>query len=144
MVSACKYGVLLRWAALLLSVAIAVPLEAQYTVGRLEGTIFDPTGAVVSGAKVTLQNLGTGATRTYITGTDGLYVFFAMPAGDYELTAEALHFATQRERIQIMTSETTNRNLTLGVGPQSSTVEVLGEAPGLLDTTDAQRSTTRT
>ena len=52
------------------------------------GTIFDPTGAAVFGTKVNLQNLGTGATRTYITGADGLYVFFAMPAGDYELTAE--------------------------------------------------------
>jgi hypothetical protein len=146
MLSVCKYSLSIRWAALLLvfGAAIAVPVQAQYTVGRLEGTIFDPTGAVVSGTKVSLQNLGTGATRTYTTGADGLYVFFAMPAGDYELTAEALHFATKRERIQVATSETTNRNLTLGVGPQSSTVEVLGEAPGLLDTTDAQLSTTRT
>ncbi len=144
MLSVCKYSLLIRWAALLLGAAIAVPLQAQYTVGRLEGTIFDPTGAVVSGTKVSLQNLGTGATRTYTTGADGLYVFFAMPSGEYELTAEALHFATKRERIQVATSETTNRNLTLGVGPQSSTVEVLGEAPGLLDTTDAQLSTTRT
>ena len=144
MLSACKYGWLIRLATLLLGAAITLPLEAQYTVGRLEGTIFDPSGAVVSGTTVTVQNLGTGATRTYITGADGLYVFFAMPAGDYDLTAEALHFATKRERIQIATSETTNRNLTLGVGPQSSTVEVVGEAPGLLDTADAQRSTTRT
>ena len=144
MLSACKYGWLIRLAALLLGAAIALPLEAQYTVGRLEGTIFDSTGAVVSGTKVSLQNLGTGATRTYITGADGLYVFFAMPAGDYELTAEALHFATKSERIQIVTSETTNRNLTLGVGPQSAKIEVLSETPGQLDTTDAQRSTTRT
>lgn len=144
MLSACKYDWLIRLATLLLGAVIVVPVEAQYTVGRLEGTIFDPTGAVVSGTKVTLQNLGTGATRTYITGADGLYVFFAMPAGDYELTAEALHFATKRERVQILTSETTNRNLTLGVGPQSATVEVLSETPGLLNTTDAQRSTTRT
>ena len=128
----------------LLGAAIAVPLEAQYTVGRLEGTIFDATGAVVSGAAVTLQNLGTGATRTYITGADGLYVFFAMPAGDYELTAEALHFAKKRARIQILTSETTSRNMTLGVGPQSATVEVLSETPGQLNITDAQLSTTRT
>ncbi|MBZ5616450.1 MAG: carboxypeptidase-like regulatory domain-containing protein [Acidobacteriia bacterium] len=128
---------------LILGAAIAPPLQAQYTVGRLEGTIFDATGAVVSGTKVSLRSLGTGATRTYITGADGLYVFFAMPAGDYQLTAEAQHFATKSERIQIVTSETTNRNLTLGVGPQSATVEVVGE-PGLLNTADAQHSTTRT
>jgi hypothetical protein len=142
MLSAYKYSWSIRLATLLLGAAIALPLEAQYTVGRLEGTIFDATGAVVSGTKVSLRNLGTGATRTYITEADGLYVFFAMPAGDYELTAEALHFATKSERIQIATSETTNRNLTLGVGPQSATVEVLGEAD-LLNTADAQRSTTR-
>ncbi len=144
MLSACKYNWLIRLAALLLGAAIALPLEAQYTVGRLEGTISDSTGAVVSGTKVSLQNLGTGATRTYITGADGLYVFFAMPAGGYELTAEALHFATKSERVQIVTSETTNRNLTLGVSPQSAKIEVLSETPGQLDITDAQRSTTRT
>src|SRR5208282_2148942 len=98
----------------------------------------------VSGTTVTLQNLGTGATRTYVTATDGFYVFFAMPAGDYELTAEALHFAKKSDRVQIVTSETTNRNLTLGVGPQSATVVVRSETPGNLDITDAQHSTTRT
>jgi carboxypeptidase family protein len=144
MVSARKSGLPIRLAALLLGVAMAVPMDAQYTVGRLEGTIFDPTGAVVSGAKVTLQNLGTGATRSYITGTDGLYVFFALPAGDYELAAEALNFAKKRERIQILTSETTSRNLTLGVDAEFATIEVRSEMPGHLNVADAQHSTTRT
>jgi len=144
MLSACKYGLLIRLAALLLLVAIAIPLEAQYTVGRLEGTILDPTGAVVSGAKVTLQSHGTGATRTYVTGADGRYVFFALPAGDYELGAEAPHFAKKTEGIQILTSETTSRNLTLGVDPQLATIEVRSEMPGQLNITDAQQSTTRT
>ncbi|MGB9072683.1 MAG: carboxypeptidase regulatory-like domain-containing protein [Terriglobales bacterium] len=143
MVSACKYGVLLRWAALLLGAATALPLQAQYTVGRLEGTISDPTGAVVPEATVTLQNLGTDATWTYRTGADGLYVFFALPAGDYELTAEALHFAKKREGVQILTSETTSRNLTLAVGPQATTIEV-SEMPAHLNLSDAQHSTTRT
>lgn len=144
MLSACKCCLLIRLAALVVAAAIAVPLEAQYTVGRLEGTVFDPTGAVVSGAKVTLQNLSTGATRTYITGADGLYVFFALPAGDYEVTADAPHFARKREGIQILTSETTSGNLTLAVNPQSATIEVLSEMSGHLNITDAQHSTTRT
>ncbi len=144
MLSACKHCFLIRLAALLLGAAIAVPLEAQYTVGRLQGTIFDPSGAVVYGAQVTLQNLDTGATRTYSTGADGRYVFFALPAGDYELGAEAPHFAKKTEGIQIQTSETTTRNLTLGVDPQSATIEVRSEMPGHLNITDAQQSTTRT
>jgi hypothetical protein len=144
MASACKYGVLLRLAALVLGAATALPLQAQYTVGRLQGTIFDPTGAVVSDAKVTLHNLGTGATWTYSTGTDGLYVFFALPAGDYELTAEAPHFAKKREGVQVLTSETTSRNLTLAVGPQATTIEVGSEMPARLNLSDAQHSTTRT
>lgn len=144
MLSPCKYGLLIRLAALLVAAAIAIPLEAQYTVGRLEGTVFDPTGAVVSGAKVTLRNLSTGAIRTYITGADGLYVFFALPAGDYEVTADAPHFARKRKGIQILTSETTSGNLTLEVNPQSATIEVLSEMSGHLNITDAQHSTTRT
>ena len=144
MLSARQYGVLIKWAALLLGAVLAVPLQAQYTVGRLQGTIFDPTDAVVSGAKVTLQNLGNGATWTYVTGTDGLYVFFALPSGDYALTAEAPQFAKKSAAIWILTSETTSRNLTLAVNAQSATVEVLGEMPGPQNIADAQRSTTRT
>jgi Carboxypeptidase regulatory-like domain len=144
MSSAYKCGLLTRLAVLLICSAFAVPLQAQYTVGRLEGRIFDPTGAAVSGAEVTLRSLATNATRTYITGTDGLYVFFALPAGDYELLAQALHFAKQRAAVQILTSETTSHNLTLTVGPESATIEVTADTPGHLNITDAQHSTTRT
>ena len=119
-------------------------MRAQYTVGRLEGTVFDPSGAVVPGVTVTLRNLGTAATHTYATSRDGLYIFFALPAGEYELAAESPHFARKSVNIQILTNETTTHNLTLTVGPQSATVEVLSETPGHLNLTDAQHNTTRT
>ncbi|HYL12478.1 MAG TPA: carboxypeptidase regulatory-like domain-containing protein [Terriglobales bacterium] len=112
-------------------------------MGRLEGMVFDPSGAVVSGATVTVRDLGTGTTRTYVTGADGGYIFFALPAGEYGLTANAAHFAKKTATVRIFTSETTTHNLTLAISEQSATVEVMGDLPELLNTTDAQHATTR-
>ncbi|MGZ4820565.1 MAG: carboxypeptidase-like regulatory domain-containing protein, partial [Terriglobales bacterium] len=43
----------------------------------------DSTGAVLNGARVTLASRGTNASRTFITGRDGYYAFFALPPGSY-------------------------------------------------------------
>lgn len=119
-------------------------LRAQYTVGRVEGTVMDTSGAVVVGAKVTLRNIGTNAERTFTTGHDGFYVFFAVSPGNYELTAEAQEFAKKTVRLQVVTDQTVTLNLNLPIGPQSTTVEVAGTAPSQLDVSDSQRSTMRT
>jgi hypothetical protein len=118
--------------------------QAQYTVGRVEGTVLDPTGAVVAGAKVTLRSADTNATRTFVTGRDGLYVFFAIPPGKYELTGEAPRFARRAVEIAVVTNQTVAQNLTLSLLQETTTVEVVGTAVGLLDTTQSQLSTTRT
>ncbi|MGB0037067.1 MAG: TonB-dependent receptor [Candidatus Acidiferrales bacterium] len=119
-------------------------LRAQYTDGRVDGTVMDISGAILVGAKVTLRNFGTNAERTFTTTHDGFYVFFAVPPGNYELTAEAAQFAKKTVSLQVVTNQTVTLNLILAIGPPSATVEVLGTAPGYLDVSDSQRSITRT
>jgi len=62
------------------------------STGALTGTVTDPSGAVVPIAKITLRNYGTDGTLTTITGPDGLYRFSLLPAGEYELTVQAVDF----------------------------------------------------
>ncbi|MBZ5647362.1 MAG: carboxypeptidase regulatory-like domain-containing protein [Acidobacteriia bacterium] len=123
--------------------ASAVPAAAQYTVGRIEGTVSDRTGAVLRGATVTLRHLETNATRSFTTGPTGLYVFFALPPGRYELRAEAPRFAPTVVSATVVTSQTVTQDLVLEVGAApATTVEVVGGVSEL-DVADAQRSTTR-
>ena len=80
---------------LLLSVGLLlVPtgLQAQSFNSSLSGTVSDPTAAVVPGATLTLTAVGTGKVSTVKTGSDGLYSFTNLQAGNYELKVSASGF----------------------------------------------------
>ena len=55
------------------------------TVGTLTGVVTDPNGASVPGVSVVVKNLGTGATRTAITDSDGHWTLPGLPIGTYEV-----------------------------------------------------------
>ncbi len=57
----------------------AVSLSAQTFRGTILGTVTDPQGAVVAGAKVTVKNVGTGLERTSETSADGSYSLRELP-----------------------------------------------------------------
>lgn len=118
-------------------------LLAQYTVGRVEGTVLDPSGAVVVAATLTIRNLGTNATRVFTTGRDGHFVFFALPPGRYELSAEAADFVKRTFEITVSTNQTTTQNVVLRVSADATTLDVTADGSGQLDTADSQRSITR-
>src|SRR5215469_13655664 len=60
-------------------------LYAQVDTGSITGVVSDASGAVVSGAKVTLTNEGTGASLTTTTGSDGGYKFSPVKIGSYKI-----------------------------------------------------------
>ncbi|MBL8211380.1 MAG: TonB-dependent receptor [Bryobacterales bacterium] len=128
---------------LLVAVLFAVSsLFAQFTTGRVEGTVSDPASAPISGATLTLTALDTGQTRTATSGSSGAYLFAALPPGRYRLQATAAQFAASSVEISVTTSQTLTHNLTLTIGEQSTSVEVTGEAP-VLNTFDPLRAVTR-
>src|SRR5271154_3917956 len=67
-------------------------LSAQSTGGRIVGRVADPTGAVLSGVKVTLVNEATGASRDAQTNDSGDYNFVSIPPGVYRLEFEETGF----------------------------------------------------
>ena len=72
----------------------AVTLSAQTFRGTILGTVTDPSGAVVAGAKVTVKNLGTGLERTTETSADGSYALPELPIGTYTVTVVLAGFQT--------------------------------------------------
>jgi hypothetical protein len=101
----------------------------------LTGTVTDPSGAVVQNAKITLRNHGTDGTLTAITGQDGSYRFSLLPAGEYELTVEAVDFEPALVR-HLMIQITEVRSITTQLAVKGAREEVLVKAP-LLQTDNA-------
>jgi hypothetical protein len=93
-------------AALLLSLLIAVPAFASLT-GDLQGTVLDPTGAVVPGAKVTIRNKATGVVKTVVSDQNGEFAALQLDLGDYAVTVEKAGLKTIEETASIRSAEKT-------------------------------------
>jgi hypothetical protein len=107
-------------------------LQAQVDTGSITGTVADPSGAVVSGAKVTMTNEGTGASLSTATGADGIYNFSPVRIGSYKLEASAPGFKTLvQNHVVVDVSARVEENFKLQTGAVSETVEVTSSAPVL-------------
>ncbi|MDX2153730.1 MAG: carboxypeptidase regulatory-like domain-containing protein [Bryobacteraceae bacterium] len=124
-------------------ILFCVPVWAQYTTGRVDGTVFDSSGAPTPGAALTLKSLQTNAERSYLTGEGGAYTFAAVAPGAYEVSVSKAGFAAATAMVQVYSSQTTTQNFTLALAGQAQTISVVGEATPELRVSEALRSTTR-
>ncbi len=117
----------------------AIAALAQETRATLSGTVTDPTGSVITSAKVRLANRDTGVTFDAATNEAGQYRFLFLNPGNYQLSAEVAGFKTfVRDNIQLHVSQGAVIDLTLQVGQISDSVTVTSEAP-LLESEKADR-----
>ncbi len=102
------------------------PAYGQGGTGELTGTVSDPSGATISGAKVTLTNGGTGFSREMTTTAGGVYRFTALPVvGVYTLTVADSGFRTAKVAdIAVSVGTTATADVRLEVGALSDTVTV--------------------
>lgn len=108
--------------------ANAARLQAA-TGASLSGVITDETGAVVSGASITVRNAATSARRTVTTDASGHYRAEGLAPGSYSIEAAAPGFATQRVAdVAVDASSQITKNLTLQVGSVSQSVNVAPQA----------------
>jgi hypothetical protein len=118
--------------------ALLLPAAAQSTAGRLLGRVSDTTGAVVSGAKVTLVNEATGVSRETKTNDSGDYNFIEVVPGNYRVEYALEGFKKDlRRNVTVQVNQVLTLNVTMQPGGVSETVEVTSEAP-LVDTTSTQ------
>ena len=103
----------------------------QGGVGELTGVVYDPAGATVSDAQVTLTNAGTGFERNMTTATGGVYRFPDLPVvGKYTLTVEHAGFRKAQVAnivVSVGTLTTVDAHLELGAATESITVEAGAE-----------------
>jgi hypothetical protein len=104
--------------------------------GSIQGTVTDPSGAVVTGASVTATNVATGIRTERKTTDAGVFALSLLPAGEYRVTVQANGFQTlSQTRVMVDALATVGLQLKLEVGTatQSVTVE---ESPSMLKTDD--------
>lgn len=88
----------------------------QATSATFSGTVKDPNGAVVSGARVLVTQKATGSRRETTTSDEGLYVVTNLPADEYEVTFEAAGFQMKTLDFTLQVGQVATLNTTLGVG----------------------------
>src|SRR5258708_5649086 len=112
--------------------------HAQQTLGGITGTVTDSSGAVISGATITLVGNETKLNRTQTSSTTGSYLFVNLPIGTYTLSFTQQGFQTQNIpsiAVQANRTATVNAELKIGNVSESITVE---ESPliNFVDTTN--------
>lgn len=124
----------LPFAVLLLSLA-AIAQTAQIRVD-----VSDSTGAVITGATITVSNSDTGVSHTYMTDTAGLAAAPALQPGPYLVTVDKTGFAKYQQRLTLTVGQVAEVRATLGMAAATETVEVSASSPVELDTTNANVS----
>jgi hypothetical protein len=123
-------------------VVLLVPCAAwaQPVTAAISGKVEDKSGAVVSGATVTVKSLETGAVRVVATDDTGGFKALALPLGAQEVKAEKAGFKTQiRTGIHLTVGQEAVVNLQLEVGDFVQQVTVSAEVP-VVNTTTASVS----
>lgn len=120
-------------------VLFAVPAFAQLGgTGTVQGTVADPSGAVVPGAIVTAVQTATGVRTVRETTSAGVYVLAALPPGTYTVEVTATGFQPVRqENVVVDALGTLGLNFTLKIGTSTEAVTVT-DAPPVLNTEDAR------
>jgi len=122
----------LRGLVVLLFLCVPAFAQGEAANARLDGTVEDPNGASVPGAKVTLANRDTGFTREFNTTEAGQFTFTLIPPGRYELSVEKAGFNIYRQtNIVLAVGQASTLNPRLELGAVTQTVEVEGAAPVL-------------
>jgi hypothetical protein len=92
--------------------------------GSIQGTITDPSGAIISGANITVTANDTGTTRNITTDASGVYVLGPLVPGPYTVKVEKEGFSGLSVKTVVKTGTVTSGNYQLSLGESTTTVEV--------------------
>jgi len=111
--------------ALCLGVSGRAAAQATTATASLNGTVRDPSGAVVSGATITLSNISIGVKRVTASNSTGNYSLVNVVPGAYTVEVVRQGFATEKqEDFELAVNQTATINFNLRVGSISTTIDV--------------------
>ncbi len=106
--------------------------QTSRVAATLAGTVTDPTGAALVGARVTLRNLATAQVRELTTNPRGIFLAYELPVGDYDLQVEAPGFAPyRRSGLVFAIGQAVHLQIQLAPASVQQQVTVTGQAPAI-------------
>jgi hypothetical protein len=105
----------------------AVPMQSP--AGVMGGYVTDPSGAVVSGAQVTVTSSDNGMSHSTVTDTNGHWTMLGLPSGSYKVKLESRGFRTNENNIRYDATQPSMYGAALSVGATTESIEVTAEAP---------------
>ncbi len=110
----------------------------QMTSGIILGRVMDPSEGAIPGARVTVTNIGTGVSHSFVTGSDGTYVVPYLIPGTYSVSASKQGFKTlTKTGITLQVNQKASIDLMLQVGAVTQRIRVSTQAP-LLQTQSSE------
>ncbi|WP_263359046.1 carboxypeptidase regulatory-like domain-containing protein [Acidicapsa ligni] len=101
----------------------------QDTNASLSGTVTDPSGAAIPGAKLTLKNAATSFQQSFESDGTGEYTFRNLTPGKYDLSVTATNFQSSvRTGIELAVNQSARIDVKLPLGKSDETVTVTGDA----------------
>jgi len=124
-----------RFAACALILLFITTTVSASPTGSIAGSVKDPSGAAISGARLTLTNLATNAKMEAVSDTNGAFQFLQLAPAEYSLVVESQGFKKVTERrILVQVDQITHVDVPLEIGSVAQVVEVTSAATPLLET----------
>jgi len=128
-------------AAVVFCLLLAVASLGQTFRGAINGTVTDPTGAVVANASVKATNVATGVAITATTTSDGQYSFQDLPLGTYKISVSASGFQSLTiDNVNVTAGGAYTLPVKLAVGGAGTTAIEVSAATLTIDTTTAAQN----
>src|ERR1700730_3509433 len=122
--------------------SLALSTPAQTYRGAINGTVTDPSGAVIPDAEVKAKNKATDVTTSTTTTSDGQFVFQDLPAGTYIVSVVASGFPEMTvDNVMVTQGSIYTLPVKLSMSQQATTVEVSAASLSLETTTETPTST---
>ena len=112
--------------AMVLGMSSTILAQATISTGSIQGTVSDPSGAIIAGAKVVIVSQETGQVVQTTTTSAGLYVSGSLTPGHYTVRVESEGFKTVQQSVLVQVAVTSSANIRLPLGQSTEVVEVHG------------------
>lgn len=130
-----------KWLLVLVLAIPAIPVFAQ-TTGQVEGTVKDPAGAVIKGARVVATSPNLIGKQEVSTDSEGHYRFFNLPPGTYTIATDAQGFQRgQKGDVIVNLDRTTTLNIEMTPAGASESVTVTSGDAAPIDSTSSEVNT---